>query len=204
MKTNQILKREQNGFLQRTKDGYFDATYLIETWNINNPNNQKQLAQYKKLQSTNEYLDYLKKEGIEVPMISGRGIGGGTWMHPKLIIDLAMWVSVELKAIVIGYVLDGLIVSRIDAGDYYNEMCATILEKYVSVYGSKPPVFIYINEANLVRSLVTEKKDRNEMTEKELQVITALQKINTSLIEKGVGKESRTKNLKLIADSLLK
>lgn len=194
MKTNQIMVREE-GFIQRTSDGYFNATMLVEIWNQSN-GEKKQLGNYMKNQSTQEYIEQLKKEGIENPLITSRGSGpkSGTWVHPKVFIDLAMWVSVEFKSRVIDYVLDGLIKSRHDAGDYYNEMTQAILESYYKYYSTKPPGYIYIEEANMVKSLVS-CKDRNNMTESELRQVTYLQKFNTMLIKKNVGKESRIKQL---------
>jgi hypothetical protein len=202
MKTNQIMIREQ-GFIQRTSDGYFNATELIKNWNSIS-NNKKQLGQYQLLNSTNEFIEQLKKEGIENPVLTGRGKGenSGTWVHPKVFIDIAMWVSVEFKSKVIDYVIDGLIKSRHDAGDYYNEMTKAILETYVDYYNIKPPAHVYIDEANMVKSLVVA-KDRNNMTEQELKQLTYLQKFNTMLIKKRIGKESRIKQLKQAAEVIL-
>lgn len=199
MKTNQVMFREE-GFIQRTSDGYFNATKLIDLWNKNN-GESKQLGNYMKNQSTSEYINQLKLEGIEKPTITGRGSGdnAGTWVHPKVFIDLAMWVSVEFKSKVIDYVLDGLIKNRHDAGDYYNEMMRSILESYVDTHGRKPKPYIYINEANMLKSLV-EPKDRNNMTTSELRKLTVLQKANSVLIRKGINKEVRLKHLILISD----
>ncbi len=61
MKTNQVMIREE-GFLQRTSDGYFNATKLIEHWNTVN-SDKKQLGNYMKIQGTNDYILQLKKEG---------------------------------------------------------------------------------------------------------------------------------------------
>lgn len=196
MKTNQIMIQSDLR-AQRTKDGYLNATKLVDAWNKSNPESEKQLSQFKMLLSTKKFIEQLKKEGIEKPMITGRGSGknSGTWMHPKLFIDLAMWVSLEFKSMALGWIADGLIKSRHEAGDYYNEMCATILEAYVKHKKCKPPFYIYSNEANLVRNLVTDKKDRNEMTEQELNQITYLQKVNSNLISKGIGRESRLRRL---------
>jgi len=190
MKTNQVLKRN-DAFVQRTKDGYFDSNTLINNWNLNNPSKRKELAKYKANNSTKEYIEQLIKRGVENPMLISNK---GTWMHPKLFIDFAMWVSVEFKDLVIDYVLDGLIKSRNDSGDYYNQMCATILETYVNYYHCKPPAHIYIEEANLIKSLVTN-KPRNEMNEQELKQITYLQKVNSNLLKKGIGKSARVKRL---------
>lgn len=195
MKTNQIMIRDNKSFVQRTKDGFFNANALLEDWNSKTKNKPLQLGNYKKNQSTKDFIQQLKAEGIDKPIISGRGKNGGTWMHPKLFIDFAMWVSVEFKSIVIDYVLDGLIKTRHEAGDYYNEMCAKILDAYVEYYDRKPPAYIFINEANLIREMVTSKKDRNEMTEQELRQITYLQKFNAALIDEKIGKEARIKRL---------
>lgn len=199
MKTNQVMIREQ-GFIQRTIDGYFSATELIKKWNSNSIN-KKQLGQYQLLNSTNEFIEQLKKEGIEKPIITRRGKGenSGTWVHPKVFIDLAMWVSIEFKSKVIDYVIDGLIQNRHEAGDYYKEMCAQILDTYTTHFRSKPPASIYIEEANRLKELVGS-KDRNNMTEQELKQLTYLQKFNTMLIKKKIGKDSRIKQLKQAAE----
>lgn len=199
MITNQILHPEELR-RQRTSDGYLNATTLVDCWNTHNPDSVKQLAQFKLLKSTKDFADQLIKEGVKNPIITGRGKNGGTWMHPKMFVDLAMWVSLEFKSMALGWIVDGLIKSRHDAGDYYNEMCAQILESYVAFYNQKPPAKIYITEALMVRSLVTDKTDRNEMTEQELKQITYLQKVNANLISKNIGKDSRIRRLKEAAE----
>lgn len=191
MKTNQIMHREL--FLQRTKDSYFNATELLKIWNSGSKNKRKEIAKYRKNSSTKEYIKELNKRGIQKPYSSSNK---GTWMHPYLFMDFAMWVSVSFKADVIACVMDGLIQSRHEAGDYYKEMCSAILDTYVSYFNRKPPATAFINEARLVRQLVTAKRDRNEMTEQELKQITYLQKVNTMLIKKGIGKTARIKRLK--------
>ena len=65
---------------------------------------------------------------------------------------------------------------------------------FVDYYHRKPPALIYIQEANMIKSLVTN-KPRNEMTEQELRQITYLQKVNANLIKKRIGKQSRIKRL---------
>ena len=194
MKTNQIMIRNNSAFVQRTKDSYFNATELLEKWNTKDGVQVKQLARYKENKATKDFINQLKKEGIETPMIAGRGRFGSSWMHPKLFIDFAMWVSIEFRSIVIDYVLDGLIFNRNEAGNYNLEMNATILEVYTEHYKKKPSPLIYMQEANMIKSLVTN-KPRNEMTEQELKQITYLQKVNANLIKKRIGKKSRVKRL---------
>ena len=147
----------------------------------------------------------LKKKELKARTRQGRGKSenAGIWMHPYLFIDFAMWISVEFKSKVIRYVVDGLILSRHEAGDFFNEMSAQILDSYVQHNGCKPNPSIYQREALMIKEAVTDKKDRNEMTEKELSAITTLQKkINTLMIKKGVGVDSRKKHILLVAESL--
>lgn len=202
MKTNQIMIRDV-GFMQRTSDGYFNATAIISEFNSQN-GQKKMLGNYSKLDSTASYIEQLKKEGIENPCITGRGKGVnvGTWMHPYLFVDFAMWLSVEFKSKVIRYVVDGLITARNEAGDYHKEMCAQILESYVTTNRCRPNGEIYRKESLMIRESVTDKTERNEMTEKELASITTLQKLNTGMIKKGIGFESRKKNIEMHAESL--
>lgn len=194
MKTNQVMIRDE-GFIQRTSDGYFNANELIKAFNKIS-DEKKILGNYMKTGSTKEFEEQLKKEGIIQPIKSVRGnsLNSGTWVHPKVFIDLAMWVSVEFKSKVIDYVLDGLIKSRHDAGDYYNQMTAVVMETYLDYYGCKPKPMIYIEEANFLKSLVNS-KNRNNMTEEELKQLTYLQKFNTMLLKKKLGKEARRKRL---------
>lgn len=192
------------GFIQRTKDGFFNATMLIDIWNKKS-DQKKILGNFVKNESTKEFIDELKKEGIEFALITGRGTGenSGTWMHPKLFVDLAMWISVEFKSKVIGMVIDGLILSRNDAGDYHKEMCATIMSKHIDLYGTKPPAMLFINESRMIKEISNLDIERNEMSEKDLARITILQKINSNLINKNVGKASRIKQLTTVNESLV-
>ena len=60
MKTNQIMIREDNSFTQRTKDGYFDATLLINSWNANcDFKDRKVLSKYRINKGTKEFIEQL-------------------------------------------------------------------------------------------------------------------------------------------------
>jgi len=199
MKTNQIMIRE-NCIEQRTSDSYFNATLTVKNWNEENPKLKKEITEYHRLKSTKEFIEYLKiNENIEKPYFSSNK---GTWMHPLLYVDFCMWVSIEFKTMALKYVLDGLIKTRHSAGDYYNQMCAIIMEKYIEFNGCKPVPMIYINEAKMINEIACINIPRNLMTEKQLEKITILQKINSTLISEKVGKESRKKQLSLVSRSL--
>ncbi len=200
MKTNQIMIRSNPAFVQRTSDGYLNATVLLDNWNSKPGVQVKQMARYKENQSTIDFVELLKGEGIKSPFLSTRGKYGGTWMHPKLYVDFAMWVSIEFKSDVLGCIVDGLIKSRTDAGDYYNQMSAAILESFTRFFKRKPNPTIYINEARRIKALLgVNGQDRNCMTEKQLQNITRMQKFNAHLLGLNLGKDARVKKLEYLA-----
>jgi hypothetical protein len=157
------------------------------------------MAKYTKLKSTIDFVNYLSEyEGVLNPLQTSNK---GTWMYPKVFIDFAMWVSLEFKSKVIDYVLDGLITSRHNAGDFYKEMCSVILDKHIEIKGCKPNPMLYITEANMIKDIANV-NNRNLATEKELNMITTLQKINSTLISKNIGRESRRKQLMTVYESL--
>ena len=131
MKTNQTLTRQMGNFsvYQRTSDGMFNSTELLTQWNKHS-GQQKQMVHYTENASTKEFINALLteenlKERNSV-LIKTRGKMGGTWMHPLLFIDFAMWLNPTFKVKVLKFVYDQLIQYRIEAGDSYREMTAQI------------------------------------------------------------------------------
>lgn len=143
MKTNQIMTRPMGQFHveQRTKDGFFNATDLLRQWNssdsLNGENSpylkQKTVAHYFENNSTVEFIDALMKEegftcrnSVYVKSKARADRGGGTWMHPIMFIDFAMWLNPAFKVKVIKFVYDQMIKYRNDAGDAYRELSSAI------------------------------------------------------------------------------
>lgn len=203
MKTDQKMVTYINiGRLQRTQDGYFNANTLLNNYLTLNPlqANTKKLGHYKNTQAYKDFIIQLQKEGIKDPVKSSNK---GTWMHGKVFVDFAMWLSVEFKSMALGWIMDGLIQSRVDAGDYHNQMCAQIMSTHISVLGKKPKATVFMEEARYLKEVLgLAGKDRNSMTEKELANLTILQKVNAELISKRIGKNSREKQLVQLAQAL--
>lgn len=200
MKTRQILNPQNTiSRLQRSDDGYFNATHFLNDYNLINKKELK-MAEFLKLKGTKEFNNYLvTKENITKPI---RSSTKGTWLHPKVFIDFAMWISLEFKSQAIQWILDGLIQERNDVGDSYNTMCAGICKSYVEYYDKKPPIHIYTNEARILKELV-KITDRNTATEKQLSILNVLQKFNTQLIINKTGKQSRVLQLNQLAEALM-
>ena len=143
MKTNQILTRQMGDFdvLQRTSDGMFNATTLLKAWNQHS-GQKKEVAKYFENPSTKEFVQaiiveefpsYAKngddKKALDLVYYKTRankGVNVGTWMHPLLFIDFAMWLNPSFKVKVLRFVYDQLIQYRNEAGNSYKDMAAAI------------------------------------------------------------------------------
>ena len=133
MKTNQEMVRQMGNLevIQRTVDGYFNATRLVKLWNERN-SSSKELKKYFENESTKELITTIvEKEnlnGQNSAYLTSRGKFGGTWVHPVLFIDLAMWLNASFKYDVIKFVSDQMIRYRNDAGDAYKELSSAIMK----------------------------------------------------------------------------
>ncbi len=138
MTTNNVMIRPMGQFNveQRTKDGMFNATSLLKAWN-DSTKSHKEIKDYLRNDSTKEFLEALKKEenlnGEKSPYLTSRGkYNGGTWMHPLMFIDFAMWLNPSFKVKVLKFVYDQMIKYRKDAGDAYKDLgsaVSSIVEK---------------------------------------------------------------------------
>lgn len=186
------MQREMNGLTirQDSKNQFFNATDLIELFNKNH-DEAKRLQSYFANESTKRFLVALaesendnSKNSSDLEnglIVTKRGKYGGTWMHPYLFIDFAMWLSPEFKVTVIRWVYDNLIKVRHEAGDSCKEVNEAIFESSPS-----SPPFIYANEAKMLNKLVfgsPEAGQRNLATEDQLAMLKALQKADVQLIK---------------------
>lgn len=139
MKTNQIMIRQMGEFSvkQRTKDGFFNATELLKQWNRVS-GMKKEVTKFLDLGSTSELVkiimereDLHTQDSTYVKSRASRGDNAGTWMHPVLFIDFAMWINPSFKYDVIKFVYDDMIRYRNLAEDSYKEL-ASAISKIVS------------------------------------------------------------------------
>lgn len=92
----QILTYNGQEINQRDHDGYINATQMCQA-------NGKLFADWKRSEDYKRYTEGLSLSmGIPIDRIviskPGRpSRGGGTWIHPKLAIKLARWISVEFE-----------------------------------------------------------------------------------------------------------
>lgn len=201
MKTNQVLNRTMGDFEveQRTSDGMFNATELLKQWNqwvkLNTHNSgylkkQKDLDDFFSNKSTLEYIDVIiKRENLKERnsvFIKSRGRNGGTWMHPFLFMDFAMWLNTDFKYEVVKFVYDQLIAYRNEAGDTYKNMCSEIAkitpkDKLTAVIQSTARGINYIVYGDHERNIRNLQAEENLMRE-----LVEMQKKVTMYIEDGV------------------
>ena len=167
---------------QRTKDGMFNATSLLKQWNKGERG--KEVNGFLKTNPTQEFIESLSKsENLNTNeiVLTTKGKNGGTWMHPYLFIDFAMWINPSFKLQVIKFVHDQLIEFRHGAGDNYRELSSAVMR------------LDNINYPNMARGLnyivfgKHDKELRQNATEKQLEELQNLQKnlafsVNTGLI----------------------
>jgi len=172
--------------LQRTKDSMFNATYLLKQWNDVNKSN-KEIASYFKMKSTIEFIETMEDDTELLHMAispyvkskASRGKNAGTWMHPYLFIDFAMWINPKFKLNVIKFVYDQLIKERHSAGDNY---------RLLSSSGPTLSGYQFAKVATALNYIVFNKKGknlRNTASEEELQELSQLQTNLAFAIDKG-------------------
>ncbi len=117
---------------QRTKDGFFNATALLKAWNSRSMSERK-MDNYFQSEKTKEFINtIMARENLHTPKLvyvksrASRGDSAGTWMHPMLFIDFAMWLNPAFKYDVLRFVYDQMIAYRNEAGDAYRELSPAV------------------------------------------------------------------------------
>ncbi len=158
MKTSVVMIRKMGSLdvHQRTKDGMFNATSLLKQYNSGERG--KEVSAFLKNSKTIEFIEALQEsEELDTRKIVSVTKGGkhenqGTWMHPYLFIDFAMWINPKFKVSVIKFVYDELIKQRIEAGDNYLMLTSS---------GMKLKGFKFTEVAIAMQWIVYNKKGKN-------------------------------------------
>lgn len=166
---------------QRTVDGFFNATALLKQWNVHN-GAKKDLKHYFENQSANELINTIvERENLnsrKSAYLSSRGKNGGTWMHPILFIDFAMWINPSFKYDVIKFVYDEMIKFRNLAGDAYPSMCRAvrsimpepIFREKVKDLARSLNIIVYGRNESEMRNKIGDESKIRELYELELQI----------------------------------
>lgn len=213
MKTAQIMQRDFKGLQirQNTKNGFFNLNDLYDVYINNNPGGKKRIDKYLEFSQTREFAETLLEaelekaenlntleKGIMIPtelpsvIETKRGKYGGTWVHPYLFLDFAMWLNPKFKLWAMSVIEDKLIQVRNEAGDLFKEM-----NQALKASGAVSPSE-YSKEAVMINQIVygSNRGRRNESSIEELTLLNKLQKYNAYMIDKKFPFSIREKSCK--------
>lgn len=169
---------------QRTKDGFFNATSLLKQWN-EKTGMKKEVTKFLDLESTTELVKVIMcRENLHtqdytyVKSRASRGDNAGTWMHPVLFIDFAMWINPTFKYDVIKFVYDEMIKFRNLSGDAYPTMCKAvksilpedIFREKVKDLARSLNIIVYGKHESEMRNKFAEESKLRELYELEMNI----------------------------------
>lgn len=169
---------------QRTKDAFFNATELLKQWNEKS-GMKKEVTKFLELQSTSELVKVImERENLHtqdstyVKSKASRGDNAGTWMHPILFVDFAMWINPKFKYDVIKFVYDEMIKFRNLAGDAYPSMCKAVssilpdglFKQKVKDLAKSLNIIVYGKHESEMRNKIGDESKIRELYELELQI----------------------------------
>lgn len=187
-------------------DGWLNATEIAERFG-------KRVNDWSSLPSTTSYISALVralntgKSGIyNVPdfIRTKRGKNGGTWIHPKLAVAFARWLSDDFAAwcdLRIDELLRGhrkpWNAARREAAIGYRGLCDAV-KLNCELRGKAPARHHFINEARLINEVIAGSfagRDRDQLSAAELEALTLAELRDTVLIGLGMPYAERKQNL---------
>lgn len=195
-----IIKADFDGsVVTLNSDGWINATVIADA-------NGKRVGDWVDLPSTREYVERLNTRLSGNLIQAKRGRNGGTWLHPKLAVMFARWISIDF-AIWCDEQIDEIIHGKPEANDWeklrhqaassYKVMSA-ILDSRRQLDGKETKSFHYANEAKLVNwALTGEYKalDRESLNGQDLDLLAKLESLNSVMISDSVSRDDRRERL---------
>ena len=184
-------------------DGWLHATEIAERFG-------KRPNDWLSLPSTIEYLEALNRRtvtGSSGNAWSATKRGGknqGTWLHPKLAVAFARWLSVDF-AVWCDEQVDALLrgeskpwaSARREAAIGHKAVCDAIALN-CEAHGKTPQRHHFINEARLINEVITgafKGRNRDLLSVAELELVTLAELRDTALIGTGMVYAERKENL---------
>ncbi len=155
MITEKIMERPflKGVVRQNHKTGYFEIKGLENEVNRKRLKKNKPLkkhSEYLRIDATVEFLEALSmEEGLPISdlVITKRGRNGGTWVHPLVFLDFALWTDVKLKVKVYKWIYDNLLAFRDNSGDSFKLQNTSLYTTYPKAFKNK---YMYSKVANVI------------------------------------------------------
>lgn len=176
----------------------------------------KEPAQWLRLPETKAYLLGLERRYGNITYVKTSRArmdrGGGTWLHPKLAVPFARWLSVDFE-IWCDEQINRLIHCgaeewqqlRDSAAIGYRGMCDA-LQLSREALGKPSAHHHFINEAKLINSVVfgqSKGLDRNSLSSAELRLLALIEQRDTFLLGRGLDYQQRKAELTRYAQGQL-
>ena len=206
--TARIIPFDYEGQAVRfNSDGWLHATEIAESFG-------KEPAQWLRLDSTKEYIERLsermEKSNVGKSHITlvktrrGNTATSGTWLHPKLAVKFARWLSVDFE-IWCDEQVDALLrgeskpwaSARREAAIGHKAVCDAIALN-CEAQGQTPQRHHFINEARLINEVITgafKGRNRDLLSVAELELVTLAELRDTALIGASMAYAERKANL---------
>lgn len=170
-------------------DGWINATEAATRFG-------KLPHEWLRLPETVAYLEALAKSG-KIPQLvrTRRGRNGGTWLHPKLAVAFARWLSVDF-AVWCDEQVDALLrgeskpwaSARREAAIGHKAVCDAIAFN-CEAQGKTPQRHHFINEARLINEVITGAftgRNRDLLSAGELELVTMVEIRDVMLMGQGL------------------
>lgn len=195
-------------------DGWLHATEIAERFG-------KEPAQWLRLDSTKEYIERLsermEKSNVGKSHITlvktrrGNTSTSGTWLHPKLAVKFARWLSVDFE-IWCDEQIDALVrgdqakwqQARQQSAVGYRGLCEALAIAHEES-GKTPQRHHFINEAKLINQVITGQfagRNRDELSAHELVLVALIEIRDVLLIGQGKDFAARKASLLRYVQSL--
>ena len=163
-----------------------------------------------KASTRSKILKLVKQTGLVKTKQGSQTNGGGTWLHPKLAIVFARWLSVDF-GIWCDEQIENIIHGNQNTIDWNmqrhavkstNKVANAILQMVRAEQGKNTEPHHYANEAKLVNWALTgefKSVDRDSLSAYDLDLLASLENRNSVLLARGVDRETRKESLASMA-----
>ncbi len=182
-----------NAPIHATRDAWFNATDMAKVFG-------KRPNEWLRLPETQEYINALTRNdntGLSRIIKIKKGKNGGTWLHRKLAVPFARWLSADFAVWCderIEELLSGGWQQSRDTGKAHYRMLTEVIQMVRLEQGKDIKPQIFINDAKLIGWALTgvfKGIDRDQLNKAQIDAINDITRHNAALFMKGLSYNER-------------